>query len=351
MNNRPFSSLTDFLKRTTKKVVMKDKIVNLIKCGAFDNIEHLYRREIATKYIWYVCEPKSKLTMQNANMLIEQGLFPKELEYYCDVYKLTKELRKHRDPDKLWYCGDRLNIPADKFESWKKIIADSKLIAQDLIIDSEPRRVIDSGKWDVFYETNMNPLRKYIKENSAELLKKMNQNLFDAEFNKYFSGDEAQWELDSLNFYFGKHPLEKVIPQMDVNITEVQNIVEGAQDGMFFIKGKEIPKMKLFSIAGTVIDKNNTKGLITVQCPSGVVNVKCYKDLYALYAKNETEVDADGNETITDESFFEKGTHLLITGIQRGATFVPKVYKNSGVKCIERIVLDSEGNFKEFQEK
>lgn len=351
MNNRPFSSLTDFLKRTTKKVVMKDKIVNLIKCGAFDNIEHLNRREIATKYIWYVCEPKSKLTMQNANMLIEQGLFPKELEYYCDVYKLTKELRKHRDPDKLWYCGDRLNIPADKFDSWRKIIGDSKLIAQDLMIDGEPRRVIDSGKWDVFYETNMNPLRKYIKENSAELLKKMNQNLFDAEFNKYFSGDEAQWELDSLNFYFGKHPLEKVIPQMDVNITAVQDIVEGAQDGMFFIKGKEIPKMKLFSIAGTVIDKNNTKGLITVQCPSGVVNVKCYKDLYALYAKSETEVDENGNETTTDESFFEKGTHLLITGIQRGATFVPKVYKNSRVKCIEKIVLDSEGNFKEFQAK
>lgn len=343
INNRPFTSLKDFRDKTSTKVVTKDKIVNLIKCGAFDAIEHKTRAEIAKEFIWSVCDAKKKLTLQNANMLIDQDLFPAELEYQCNVYKLTKQLRTQRDPDKLWYCGDRLCIPEGKFDLWKKIITDSKIIPQDLIIAGEPRRVIDSKAWDTFYEMNMIYLRNYIKANHDIMLQQLNTNLFNAEYNKYFSGDENQWELDSLNFYFHEHPLSKVIPQMNLDIVKVNQIEEGAQDGMFYIKGKEIPKMKLFTIAGTVIDKDKVKGLVTLQCPSGVVNLKLYKDLYATFVAV--------NEEINQDSFFEKGTHLLVTGIQRGATFVPKVYKNLGRKSILKINLDAAGNFKNFEEK
>lgn len=342
---RPFSSFQDFLDKVTKRVVTKDKIINLIKCGAFDVLEGKSRKEILSDYIWSVCEPKKRLTMQNANMLIDLELLPAELEYYCDVYKLTKELRKHRDSNKIWYCGDRLMIPEDKFDSWRQIIVDSNIEGEDLIIDGELRRVLSSKKWDSFYESKMEKIKTYIKEHHNELLEKLNNTLFNNEFNKYCSGDELQWELDSINFFFNGHPLENIKKEIpdSISIDRIDSIVEDAQDGNFFIKGKIIPKMKLYTIAGTVIDKDTTKSTVTLQCPDGVVTLKLFKSLFASYNREDSETG--------EISFFEKGIHLLVTGIQRGATFVPKVYKNSGRHSIVRIVLDKNNHFVKFENK
>lgn len=355
MNNRPYASLDDFLSKVTKRVVTKDKVINLIKCGAFNKIESKDAAAILNDYIWSICGPKNKLTMQNANMLIDYNLLPLEFMKHCDVYKLTKELRKHRDANKLWYAADNLDIPADKFDAWKELFAEAKgkkcLETSEIVIDGQPHKVIDSAKWDRFYEETMVIVKGYIVSFQKELLDKLNDRLFNDEYYKYCSGDDAQWELDSMNFYFHRHPLDRVIPQMNVHITPIQDIVEGAQDGQFVIKGKVIPKMKLYSIAGTVIDKDKVKGLVTIQCPSGVVNIKIYKDLFATMNNTIGDIDENGDKEIEQDSFFEKGTHLLVTGIQRGATFVPKVYKNSGVKAIMKIVLDDEGDFVELEEK
>lgn len=355
MNNRPFTSLKDFYKNVTRKVVNKAKIINLIKCGAFNELEKKPIKDILEDFIWMICEPKKKLTLQNANMLIDFNLLPENLQYQADVYKLTKELRKNRDPLKLWYCGDRLEIPYNKFETWQGIIKDSQIKPQDLLIENEPRRVISSEKWDVFYNSNMNKIRDYIKNNHDELLEKLNNRLFQDEYDKYCSGDELQWQLDSLNFYFDEHPLikvsEQIIDKLGIEINAVQDIVEGLENGSFYIKGKVVPRMKLYTIAGTVIDRDKTKGLVTLQCPSGVVNVKVYKDLYAMMTQVFTEDDVYGNRNIIQDSFFEKGVHLLITGIQRGATFVPKVYKATGRNHIVRIVLDENGDFVKLEDK
>ncbi len=351
MMHRPFTSLDDFLNKITKRVVTKDKVINLIKCGAFNALEGKTTEELLRYYIAQVCDMKKNLTMQNANMLIDLYLLPAELSYNMDVYKLTKELRRNRDPQKLWYCADRLDIPMSKIESWRQIFKDSKVEGKEIVIEGEPRKVIDSNKWDYFYEQQMAPIRNYITKNKAELLEKLNNRLFSDEYQKYCSGDELQWELDSMNFYFRGHPLKKVIKQLPIAVDKVENIVEGAQDGFFFIKGKQIPKMKLYTLAGTVIDKDTTKGLVTIQCPSGVVTLKIYKDLFATLAATIGDVDMEGEKEIEQTGFFDKGNHLLVTGIQRGATFVPKVYKSTGRKSILRIVLDEDGDFVEFEEK
>lgn len=351
MINRPFKSLNDFLSKITKRTVTKDKVINLIKCGAFNKIENKSKEQILKDYIWSICEPKTKLTMQNANMLIDLHLLPDDFAYESEVYKMTKELRRNRDEKKLWYCADRLDIPFNKVDAWKCILKDSGIIGQELVIDGEPRKVLDSRKWDVFYEGKMSKIKKYITANHDELLKTLNNRLFNDEYQKYCSGDELQWELDSINFYYTDHPLRKVIKQLPYAINPLDTIVEGAQDGNFFIKGKEIPKMKLYTIAGTVIDRDRIKGLVTLQCPDGVISLKVYKDLFATMINTIGDIDIDGNKNIEQDSFFEKGVHLLVTGIQRGMTFVPKVYKNVGRPSIMRIVLDEEGDFVEFEKK
>lgn len=351
MMHRPFTSLQDFLNKVTKRVVTKDKVINLIKCGAFNALEGKSTEEMLKEYISMICDMKKNLTMQNANMLIDLYLLPQELAYNMDVYKLTKELRRHRDSNKLWYCADRLDIPMNKIDSWRQIFKDSGVAGQEMVVDGEPRKVLDSNKWDYFYEQKMNPIRKYISDNKAELLTKLNNRLYNDEWQKYCEGDTLQWELDSMNFFFSGHPLKKVIKELPIAIDNVNNIIEGAQDGFFFIKGKEIPRMKLYTVAGTVIDKDTTKGLVTLQCPSGVVTLKVYKDLFATMAATVGDISLEGEKEIEQEGFFEKGTHLMVTGVQRGATFVPKVYKSTGRKAILKIVLDEDGDFVEFEEK
>ena len=169
--------------------------------------------------------------------------------------------------------------------------------------------------------------------------------------NKYAEGDELSWELDSINFYKSGHPLDKAIYELPVEVTPLKEIEENAQDGSFFIKGKTIPKMRIYAIAGTVIDKDKPKGLVTLQTPDGIAEIKIYKDLFAIYNHTISEVDDDGGKTVLEDSFFEKGTHLLVHGILRGATFLPKVYKSTGYKSILKIQLTPDGHFDRLIEK
>lgn len=336
MENRPFSSFKDFLNKVDSRLVTKDKIVNLIKCGAFDRIEKKDRSEILKDYILSICGAKQRLTLQNANMLIDFGLFPKELEEASETYKITKELRKHRDSNKLWYQGDNINIPADKVSMWRGIVQKSHIPGQSMILDGIEGKWIDSAKWDRFYDLEMDKLRSYIKAHSSDLLKQMNNKLFMDEWNKYCRGDQLQWELDSLNFYFSGHPLYNFVNRTNLpfEISKLGSIQEGAMDGYFLIKGKQIPRMLLYTIAGTVIDRDKVKGMVTLQTPDGVLNMKVYKDLYS------TMVAVIGEENVEQDSFFEKGVHLLVTGVQRGSTFIPKVYKSTGRKAIMKINLE-----------
>ena len=350
MSKRPFNSLDDFLARTSSKIITKDKIINLIKCGAFNKIEGKNQEEILKDFVWSKCGAKTRLTLQNANMLIDKDLISKDLEYIGDIYKLTKELRKHRDTNKLWYFIDSLTMPVDKIDAWKSVFKNSGVEPQFL---NDGRPAVNSDSWDRFYENSMDKLRDYIKNNQQELLEKLNNQLFKEEYDKYCSGDQMTWELDSLNFFFNGHPLSKAIYQFpqNIKIDKLNNIIEGATDGSFYIKDKIIPKMRLYTIAGTVLDRDSAKGLVTLQTPDGVVTIKCYKDLYAIYAQTVSHIDQYGNKIIDEEAFFEKGVHLLVTGIQRGVTFVPKVYKNMGRKSIERIILDKDNNFVRFEAK
>ena len=68
-----------------------------------------------------------------------------------------------------------------------------------------------------------------------------------------------------------------------------------------------------------------------------------YKQQFARFTHVISNIDDDGNKDILEDSFFEKGTHLLVTGILRGNVFVPKVYKDTGFEAILKIVLKENG--------
>ena len=321
--NRPYLSLEHFLfKMTTKdgkKLISKDRVVNLIKAGAFDKLENKPREQILKDYVLSVCDQKQKLNLMNYSMLMKKGLMPPELSFSGKVYNFTKYIRKMRYRgnyilDELGYSFYSENYDLSKL---KQTIND----AGELVW------VIGEKTWDSIYD---------------RLLTQLNTILFEEEYNKYGAGDILKWELDSLSFYYSGHPLDKIAAQLE-QVESIKNLREDDFDGFWMIKGKRVPKYRLHTIAGSVIDKDKTKGLVTLSTPDGVIDMKLYKQQYAILSHQLSDLDEEGNKIVTEESFVEKGTFLLVTGILRNNLFVPKVYKDTGFEPILKIILNKDG--------
>ncbi|MFW6001961.1 MAG: PHP domain-containing protein [archaeon] len=345
--NRPYESLEDFINKMVtpdgKKIISKDKVVNLIKAGAFDELENMPREDILKKYIDMISDQKQKLNLNNFLMMIRKNLVPEHLDEEVAMYNFTRYIRKSKvkKDGKEYYEIDNI---AEDYLSERNL---TKRIKQ-ITVQNESKNVVERSWWDSIYENYMNTVRKWIKDNHEILLEKLNEELFNEEYEKYAEGDILDWELESLNFFYSGHPLDGV--NIPLVLTRLENIEEDKIIGFFEIKGKKIPKRQLYTIAGTVIDKNKQKSMITLATKDGVIDVKFYKQLFAKYAHETNMSDEDLTEQGNQEDFLKKGTHLAITGIKRGDVFVPKVYKSTKIPEILKLEIDGK-EFKGFKNK
>ena len=86
--------MKDFL---NKVKISKDKVINLIKAGAFDEIEGKDKVEIMKEYIKSICGEKKRLTLQNFQMLSRYGLISEELHFHERVFFFNKYLKKFKE--------------------------------------------------------------------------------------------------------------------------------------------------------------------------------------------------------------------------------------------------------------
>jgi DNA polymerase-3 subunit alpha len=341
--NRPYTSLQDFIEKMTtnddKKLISKDKVVNLIKAGAFDRLENKPREEILKNYIDSISETKNRLNLQNFMMLMRKNLVPESLEEEKKCYNFTKYIRKNRY--KNHYIIDEVAIEylLERFPA-ERIVKISK--------DGQQIDAISETWWDAIYNQLMNNVRVWINSNHEYLISQLNHTIFSEELEKYARGNILDWELQSLNFFYSGHPLDGI--EFPLEVENYNNIREGEIVGHFLIKGKSIPKMKLHTIAGTVIDKDKTKSVVTLATKDAVVDVKFYKQQFAKFAHESNLDEDDENYKPNEENFLEKGTHLVLTGIKRGDMFIPKVYKNTGINSILKAVVKDD-KFVEFKAK
>ena len=91
-------SFKDFLNRVK---LNKTAMISLIKSGAFDRLETETAKEfgvhpriyVMAYYMSIVSEPKSKLTLQNFNGLIQRDLIPASLDFQKRVFNFNKYLK------------------------------------------------------------------------------------------------------------------------------------------------------------------------------------------------------------------------------------------------------------------
>ena len=325
---RPYESLFDFMNRVKAN---KLQMINLIKSGAFDLIEDRPREEIMHEYLDSITDKKQRLTLQNMQMLINKDLIPSEMGFYSKLFLFNKFLKTCKNGDDYILNDAAINFISNNFDA--DIIANGTSIAQKT--------------WDNLYKKAMEPMRAYLKDNKDEMLTKLNNSLYQELFDKYAQGNISFWEMEALSFYAHDHELKETQHYYDdfFKLSEEPEI-----DYSFPAKnGTLINVYKLYKIIGTVIDKDKLKNTITLLTPTGVVNVKIYKNQYAIYDKQLSEKDSEGHKHVVESSWFKRGTKLMIQGIRRGDSFVPKKTKKSIYPIISKITAIKPDGSLEFQ--
>lgn len=348
IENRPYESLWDFIEKLNgqgKTIISKDRVVLLIKAGAFDNLTEKTREELLKDFILSVADQKKKLNLQNAKMLIDFGLIPDELDYQKRIYNYTRYIRRTRDADRNYILDD---IAQEFYYENSYDISKIKIVPSQ----GENLNILSSSYWDSVYETEMNYIRNYIKENHDSLLEQLNTILFNEEYEKYATGNRLRWELQALGFYHEAHELEGVAETFpdSVKISSLDEIEDMKTIGSFLIRGKRIPKYEIYHIIGTVLDKDKQKHTIVFSTPNGVVDVKMYRNQFAILDRVDFVVNEDGEKKIIQDSFLKKGTFLMISGIKEGDIFQPKTYKEHGIDPVLIFEVEN-GAFKIAHEK
>ena len=328
IDKRPFDSIDDFLARVK---LNKVQMSNLIKCGAFDELTNIPRQEIMRDYIENIADKKQRLTLQNMQMLINYNLIPKELEFYKKLFLFNKFLKTQKEDSKYSLIPQAVDFISNNFSA-------------DYI---ENGQYISTNLWDNLYKKAMEPIREYLKNHKDEMLKALNNALYQEVYDKYADGNISHWEMESISFYSHNHELQPAQYLYD----DFFKLPEEPEIDYSFVgkDGNEVRVYKLRRIIGTVIDKNKIKNTVTLLTPTGVVNVKIYKNQYALYDKQLSEKGSDGHKHVIEKSWFSRGTLLMVQGIRRGQDFIPKKRKDSYYPIISKITKIEDNGYLEFQ--
>lgn len=338
--NRPYTSIEDFL---SKVKVNKTQMIMLIKSGAFDELYDNDRVKIMQEYLEMVADKKKRITLQNMTMLIDKQMIPEDLDFQRRLFNFNKYIKKFKD-------GDYFKLDTIAMRFYTANFDESNLIDVEVNGEEQSAR-IKQKTWDNIYQKGMDPVRDWMKANQAEILNELNRRLFMEIWEKYADGSISKWEMDSLGFYYHEHELN-VLKNEVYGIKNFFKLPEEPEVENSFISkdGSEIKMFKIARIAGTVIDKDKNKSQVILLTPDGVVTVKVWKNQYAMWDKQISERGADGVKHVVEKSFFAKGNKLIITGIRRNDSFVPKKYRSTNYELFEKILqLDDDGFILESQ--
>jgi len=322
IENRPYKSIDDFLARVK---VTKPQMVNLIKCGAFDDFG--IRDELMFQYISSISGAKSTLNLRNMKMLLDFKLIPEKYSFECKIFNFTKYLRTMK------LGTDFYGLDNIAFEFYEKNCDVDLLVQTD---ETESGFKIEQKKWDKIYKKYMTVISDYIKKNLSQLLKTVNDKLTFDMWHKYCEGTISKWEMDSISCYIHPHELCRADLEQ-YGIDEFEFLSRTPEiDRYIPIKGKQIPLFKLHRIAGTVLDRDKTKKTVTLLTTSGVVLVKIY-GAFQAYDRQISERDSTGKKHIIEKSAFSRGNKIVVTGIRSEDDFIAKVYKATPYHRVELI--------------
>ena len=312
--NAPYDSMQDFIERMNPN---KTTTINLIKAGAFD--EFGSREECMNEYIYSVCNPKKRITLQNFNGLQNAGLIPESLEFPQRVWNFDKMMKKH-----MKFDSEHFKLEGGFYDFYNEFFD-----TDYLKVDQDGNILLSRKEWKKMYDAEMKKVKAYFQEHQQELLDSLNGSLFQEEHDKYAQGSISKWEMDSLGYYSHEHELAKVKKNV-YNIWEYGMMSDTPEVAKTFNRnGSSFPIFRTHRIVGTVVGKDTTKStvnLLTVH--DGVITVKMNREYFAYYNRQISSPDEEGINKVREKGWFTRGNKIMVNGFRRDGMFVCKAYKN-----------------------
>ena len=315
IEHRPYHSMRDFYVKVNPN---KQAMIALIKGGAFDSFGSRYRTMV--DFIWFTCDKKKRLTLQNMPGLIKYDLLPnnKGEEYITArrIYEFNRYLKSECKVNTELYSPD--NRALDFL---------AEIEQNDLIRYENNIPIISAKEWDKkVYQPWMDVFRNWIAENKDEILDKLNTTIFMEDWHKYAEGNLSSWEMEALCFYYHDHELKNVNARK-YGITDFYSL--SSEPVVESLYRQKFPIYKLYKICGTCIAKNKTKNTVYLLTNNGVVPVKFRQEYFSMFDKQISVRREDGTKKVVEKSWFNRGNMILVQGIRRGDEFIPKTYSNT----------------------
>lgn len=333
LKNRPFSNIEDFIERVKKDfpALNKTHMINLVKSGAFD-LFYKNRMEAIDDYLLTNLKVRKKIDMSSVGLLIQNNLIPDEFASEIKLCEFNRYIKGLAFGAHYLLDERAANFYFDRYGTDN--------IEMPPVSRAGIEYAIRQKIWDKLFMKETGRLRQFLKDKEKEMIVRLNGVALKEEKEKYFEGSESKWEMDSVSFYSGEHELAPVLYKFDTfsSLPETP-VVEQMKRGR---NGRTTPIYHLNIIAGTVLDKHKDKHSVTILCGDDVVTVKIWRNQYAIYDKQISK-RIDGKKKIIERSWFKKGTKLIIVGIRRGDTFIPKTYYSSKWKKPIYKILDVQG--------
>lgn len=354
IDNRPFSSMQDFENKLVDTgLIKKSQMLQLIKGGCFTKVDSENKLLTMKKFLLNkVYKPCKELTLSQFNTMNELNIIPKEL-FLCQrmvnfkKYVLSNEhlvelfVDKSKTVPKKGY-HDRYFILDENSQSFF-----TEYFTERSIIKVQNGFYIISEKLFIKeVDEYIYPLKDWMS--SKEALEAYNNANFQACWNKYANGTTEAWSMQALNYYDDEHELENINENKYgiINFFDLPEVPEEYDRCSKIIHGelKHFPKYKITRIAGTVISSDNSHYTIHLLTKYGCVPIKFNKGAYSYYNKRISKPNEKGVKKVLEESWFKRGTKLIITGTRFEQNFKPMryndtIYQHTCSKIIE--VLDN----------
>lgn len=308
INNRPYNSVSDFYdKNIESKEMPISKAIVLVKAGAFHNINNT-AREAAIELTNCHVKKRDKLTTVQLPKIIKLARQQKpELNSLFNMFEFRQSIK------------GKTAVPMNK--KIERFFMKHYANDVEYTFDENGILDIDIKSFEKMFNKESKPLKEWLKTDEAiELLAKVEKQQFWIE---NFSGTPESWEMETIMFYSDKHEIDYIDLLNNFNLVNFNDMEQEKVKNTYKTK-KGITKtvFETENIAGTVVEKNKAKSLVYVLTKHGVVTVRVPKYKFSYYDKKIVDHDSKGNKFILDNSWFDRGTILLLSGYRRGEEFV-----------------------------
>ena len=338
IENRPYRSFKEFLEKTGD-VVKPASVIALIKSGAFDEFES-DRRKLMREYLTPLANTVTKLTMAHVPELRDLGLIvvdnyrlPLTADAYLRYIKSQPPAINDEKACKRWRYvagpkGDEdffTNNIAREIKAKDAIMTyeDGYTIVRESILEGAIKRV-------------MKPFTERVLKDPL-VLETLNNARIKAFLQEKAPGSVSAWEMDSMCFYFGDHELQSLNTEL-YNISDFNNLPEHPVEHTVTRGNRSFKMKEMSTIAGTVIDRNKNKHMVTILTTTGVVTLKFYKDSFIHFDQQLSEI-VDGKKTVLEKSWFSHGNKLIVHGFRSEDMFIVRQEKTQSGTTIPAVKL------------